>query len=240
MSSVCVDKYVKEMIAGEWCATSAGIGIDENGVLTDGQNRLSAVIKFGKAVPLLIVTGLPSMARAKVDRHNKRTISSSLYLSGIMDKEDRNGVQVAAFLAYLINNGRSVADCEIAASYRAHEKAISEIEKIFNRHSKGVTQAGVRSAMVLAYEVHGETAIEFAKLLLLETHTRADHPAFRLRKALLGETCTKRLPGHLGKGSGQQMWAFGRTVYAFNAFAEGRFINAVLDSQTITPPKLKV
>jgi hypothetical protein len=239
MSSHCVEKYCKEMTAGEWCATSAGIGIDENGVLTDGQNRLSAIIKYGKSVPVLIVTGLPSMARAKVDRHNKRSIASALYLSGIMDKEDSKGVQVATFPAVLAGGGRSPADCEIAASYATHEKSISVIEKLFgSTHKKGIAQVGVRAAMVLAYELHGNKAVEFSELIRSDVHSRADHPAFRLRKSLAGETVTRKRMDQ--NGAGRQMMAFERTVYAFNAFAEGRFINSVLTAKTFTEPKLNV
>jgi hypothetical protein len=235
MSERCVEKYLREMQAGQWVATGSGIGIDEEGVLTDGQNRLEAITRYDQKVPLLIVTGLPKMARAKVDRHNKRRIHAALYLSGLTDVEDSYGSQVAVFLAGLAD-GRlgGAADCDVAAAYEAHRVAISVSKKEIEAGRKGTGQVGFRAAFVLAYEIYGSKAIDFVRLVQSDLqHTRADDPTFRLRKALLGETCTRT---HVGFGGGQQMWAFERTVYAFNAWVTGRFINSVLGCREIVKP----
>jgi hypothetical protein len=231
-SESCIQKYLREMQAGEWVATASGIGFDEEGVLTDGQNRLEAISRYTSKVPLLIVTGLPKMARAKVDRHNKRRIQSSLFLAGITKTEDKYGIQVAVFLAS-VTAGRAgsggIADCDIAAAYEAHQSSISAVCAGLLHNLKGVGQVGFKSAIVLAHEIHGNKAIEFAKLVQSDLHTRHDDPAFRLRKTLLGEGSGKTP----GSGGDRQSWSFYRTIYAFNAWIQGRRINMVLPGREI-------
>src|SRR5688572_18700986 len=54
-----VDQYVRDMLAGHWPITGETIKVDTNGVLIDGQHRLTAVIQAANLnpeirVPMLI------------------------------------------------------------------------------------------------------------------------------------------------------------------------------------------
>ena len=236
-SKLAAWKYAKEMLHGEWLPTAAGIGIDSNGVLTDGQTRLMAVIESNETVNMLVVSGLPPASQAKQDRHNKRALCSALFLSGMTATEDRYGVQIACVLARRTGeqNGDShVADCEVKDAYEAHKTSIMWANGAIKNNEQGTGQAGVRAAMCLAYELHKEKADQFVKLLQSELQSRADHPAFRLRKVLTGETGQTRRTGNVGFGGGQQNWSFERTLYAFNAFCEGRYITCVLSATDVT------
>lgn len=69
-----VDKYKRDIEAGNWKLTNQGIGISSNGVLIDGQHRLYAIKEAGyPPVQLLVVSGLDEDAQKLVDQHAKRS-----------------------------------------------------------------------------------------------------------------------------------------------------------------------
>lgn len=216
-----------EILSDEWVATSTGIGIDKDGVLTNGQHTLAAIAQSGRAVPVLVVTGLLPISREKEDRGKARTLFDNFFLSG--ECLNRKEVEVAAFLAKRPSTGGAPADADVKASLDAHRKAIEVITPIFASNQRGLAQAGVRGAMVLAYEIHGQKAVDFTNRFLSDLHDRADEPAFRLRKTLLGEASSKG-PGF---GGNQQAWAFKKTVAAFNAFVKGERILRLYDAEEI-------
>lgn len=229
MSDSVVDKYVREMKLGEWLPIAAGIGFDTAGTLTDGQNRLEAIRRFGGYVPMLVVTNLPITSQAKQDRQRKRTLADVFMLDGTC--QDKLVVQTATFLARLLVSGDTVpADAEVKATILAHRDSMSVICGILNKHNKGIAQVGVRAAMTLAHEKHGAKACDFLKSVLKENHACADDPAFRLRKVLLGDSRSVQMPGF---GAGQQMWSFRKTIFAFNCFLRGEKISAVYEAREI-------
>lgn len=222
-----VERLAREMDSGEWYANSDGVGIDTQGVLTNGQHTLLGVVKSGKTIPLLVVTGLLPMAREKADRNRTRSLFDNLFLSGECDS--RRKVEVAKFLSSAQLSGKAQADVDVKSALQVHREAIDATAPLFRCNSKGLTQAGVRAAIVLAYEIHGKKALEFCEKLLSDLHDRADEPAFRLRKVLLGDSTSRPA----GKGGGQQSWAFKKTVAAFNAFVKGERILRLYDEDEI-------
>jgi hypothetical protein len=77
-----VTRYCHDMSAGNWLFTGAPIKIDTNGQLRDGQHRLSAIIKTGISVPLLVVEGLSPDAFSADDQGRKRSPGEVLTLRG--------------------------------------------------------------------------------------------------------------------------------------------------------------
>ena len=70
-----VKTYMQDIQDGRWFLTNQGIGVDENGVLVDGQHRLLAIKNCGyPPLPLLVVYGLDSKAQEVVDQHAKRSV----------------------------------------------------------------------------------------------------------------------------------------------------------------------
>ena len=234
ISQNVVDKYVSEMQMGEWLPTAAGIGIDETGVLTDGQHRLHEVVKYGGTVQMLIVTGLPCRSQMKQDRHNKRNLAAVFKLSGICD--NKFSVQTATMIANG-NTGRGlVSDSVIEAAVNSNRESLSVICGILKGNRKGVAQVGVRAALTQAHKIYPAEAEVFAESLFSEAYipkSKGD-PIYRLKKCLKGGT------GSISKGTGggsRQSWAYGRTCYAFNAYIEGKEIASVHSADSITKGK---
>lgn len=71
-----VQNLKRELTGGVWMATSQGIGFDTQGILVDGQNRLTAIVESGVTVPnQLVVFNLPHDSKYKIDMGRKRTLS---------------------------------------------------------------------------------------------------------------------------------------------------------------------
>ena len=75
-----VESLSQAMIKGQYSLTHQGIAFDVNGVLIDGQHRLSAIVKSGVAQYVLVVTGVPVDAYKNVDTGVKRTHSDTTKL----------------------------------------------------------------------------------------------------------------------------------------------------------------
>src|SRR5215831_7421198 len=81
LNTTRVRLYAKAMERGEWYTINQGIGLDKEGNLLDGQNRLAAVIEANKTVKMVVVTGLEKAAQIVIDTASVRTPADLLKLS---------------------------------------------------------------------------------------------------------------------------------------------------------------
>jgi hypothetical protein len=111
-----VDKMARDIKAGAFLTTHQGIAFDGNGVLLDGQHRLAAIVKSGKALTIIVVRGVPSLQRVNgthlnawnaIDQGRARQAGEVLQMQGL-----KNGMKLAAVVRSLImscNGGNIVA-----------------------------------------------------------------------------------------------------------------------------------
>ena len=67
-----VDLYASVMERGEWLPEASTIVIDNNGVLTNGQHRLLAILRSGTAIDMIIVRNADPRSRYVIDDHMPR------------------------------------------------------------------------------------------------------------------------------------------------------------------------
>lgn len=72
----------KAIANGEWTLNGATIVFDENGNLTDGQNRLMACIRTGVPIDTIVVRGIKRSAQITMDTGVKRKLVDYLKLAG--------------------------------------------------------------------------------------------------------------------------------------------------------------
>lgn len=77
-----VRKYVMAMEEGRWVPLASQISLGDDGVLLDGQRRLSAVIKSGIAQQFVMVRGLPDEAQDNMDTQKRRTAGGQFQITG--------------------------------------------------------------------------------------------------------------------------------------------------------------
>jgi hypothetical protein len=131
VSTLGVSRYAQDITSGDWFPSCAGVGIDDHGVLLDGQHRLHAIIEADQAAVLLVVTGLPRGAQEKIDRHRKRTLQDVWKMTGLTDT--RKAAPIANFLSRYDaftgthTNAPDKPDTFAKSTYLAHREAIEWI-----------------------------------------------------------------------------------------------------------------
>ena len=75
-----VEQYARAMEAGQWGLSPQPIAVN-NGLLIDGQHRLSAVVKSGCAVPMMVAYDVPLDAVRYVDTGAPRTVGDIMKLT---------------------------------------------------------------------------------------------------------------------------------------------------------------
>lgn len=78
-----INRYAADMQKGRWVLNGETILVAEDGMLLDGQNRLSAIVLAGVPVQTVLVTGLNGGAMDTVDIGIPRTLGDALYWKGI-------------------------------------------------------------------------------------------------------------------------------------------------------------
>lgn len=227
-----VRKYKLQMDAGEWYPCSAGVGVSDDGALLNGQHRLQAIVELGKPQWTLVVWGLPTVAREAEDRGANRTISDIFAFAGFTGVA--RAAQIAKWFAIRTAKRTSLADVEVKEAYLVHEDGIDAVAPMMGS-AKGVDTVGVGAAIVRAYEVWGEKAVEFYRAVRVGHSPEPDSPAFRLWKVLTDDFATGKPRSVSGRA--RQAWDYEKTCYAFNAWIRGQRINAVRSANTIVLPE---
>ena len=81
---------------GEWELTGDAVVFDDQGVLINGQHRLTAVVVTGIPARLIILRGVPSKTQEVMDQGLQRSLGDQLYRRGVP-----NSKTVASALAWL-------------------------------------------------------------------------------------------------------------------------------------------
>lgn len=77
-----VERYARDIIAGNWQLTGEPIQVDWNGNLLNGQHRCNAVILANKPIQVFIIRGLNPASQAVIDVAVKRTAIDALRWAG--------------------------------------------------------------------------------------------------------------------------------------------------------------
>lgn len=77
-----VNRYARDMELGNWKVTGEAIKITADGLVTDGQHRLTACVQSGKSFITLVVRGVEFEARDVMDTGARRTFADVLRWHG--------------------------------------------------------------------------------------------------------------------------------------------------------------
>ena len=136
LRSDTVTAYAKVMSSSDWTFTGESISFDAAGRLVNGQHRLSAVIKSGRTITVVVVRGVPNTAWAHTDAGAKRSTGDMLQHAGYTSP---NQLAATASLALRFENNmiaamstawpRDEVRREIEARTATYEAAISWARK---------------------------------------------------------------------------------------------------------------
>lgn len=158
-----VEAFVRDMHQGRWMTTHQGLALDSEGLLMDGQHRLSAIVKSNKSQVLLVVRGVSRLAMSGIDVGRKRDAADILGL--ILDNESVTRNLVATIRHF-------GAEQSILAPRRATTMEIMDVllaysSSIYFASMMKNATAPVRAAVVSAhaYGVDGQTLTRFITVL---------------------------------------------------------------------------
>jgi hypothetical protein len=214
-----VDKYARDMSAGDWRLNGQTIKIGKSGRLLDGQHRLYAAVKSGESFPAIIVRGLEDRVFETFDLGARRSVSAIL-----IDRGEINTSTLAAALRqlWLIENGfltsknatPTVAELlDVLARHPTIRESVRYAQKI-----KHITAPTLVVALHYFFaEKSPSLAEEFIERLADGANLRARHPILRLRDQLMQVRNERK---NIQADPERAAWV----IKAWNAFIEGREI----------------
>ena len=92
---------------GGWKLNGAGIVLDTDGILVDGQHRLWGVVKSGITIRTLVVRDVSPGVRPTVDENIRRQFSDDLTMNGVKNGHS-NAALLRRILVWEVNGGLAV------------------------------------------------------------------------------------------------------------------------------------
>lgn len=141
INRIKVARMVNDIKSGRFEMTHQPIGVDEDGILVDGQHRLTAIAESGIPVDMFIAYNAPRST--KIDIGLARDTRTALYMAGIVEKGTLEYKKTTFALVRMIvcmqfgyAAQRSVSDDEIHAIYVNNQKFIDPITDMIGHSSK--------------------------------------------------------------------------------------------------------
>jgi hypothetical protein len=227
VSSEKVDQYAGAIRRGEWALNGEAIKFDRNGTMQDGQHRCLGVVKAGRPIKTLLITGLEPSAQETMDTGKKRSISDMLKLRG-----EKNTPRIAGTLnliyAYvkagtLYSGGVRPAPTpqQIFAFFEKHEDVRDNLYPPRSEVVDRMLSPSISSALYYLFShVDDEDAQVFFEYLATGSNLSASDPIHVLRERLLREVAKPhgRIAPHV-RGA--------LAIKAFNAWREGKKMSAI-------------
>ncbi|AKI27433.1 hypothetical protein [Moraxella phage Mcat9] len=229
ISDRVVSAYAKDMLDGKWELTNQGVGFYEDGTLADGQHRLQAVIKSGKAVQMLVTTGMQKSSLLAIDSHRARSASDVLTLGGNVGLVTTNDVAVIRLVTGLNHRLTNHQLEDLADQYIGD---IREIGAYFP--NSNMRKAVIIAALVMAKNagVCSDILKKFVNVLVTGIcHEHKDQTIIILRD--------KVIKGEFSKGGSSAREDYLNKIQnSINNYAQGRVMQIVSNTKKLTYPYL--
>jgi len=105
MSKVVVQRYLAQMLAGNWKTSPHGIVLNKEGKLVDGQHRMEAVRLSGQPFTFVISHLDEDEPVEAIDRGSARTIGNVLEMKGVLSRGMGNRVSSIARAMLAMDRG---------------------------------------------------------------------------------------------------------------------------------------
>jgi hypothetical protein len=211
-----VNKYSKDMEADRWSINAESIAFDFKGNLTNGQHRLTSIVKSGK--PMLCIVGFADSSVYDVGKG--RTVQDIATINGD-DIKELTGTRLAGTAKLILkmkNHVTSVSHVEALDFIRENKDIFTWLKKcpVQTSGSQGISTASTLAAIATAYRCGYPVNLlnRFADVLCTGFCSgEIDRPIISLRDYLTS-------PKNVGKtGSSSQLDRYGRTQYILYAYA---------------------
>lgn len=192
-----VIQYAQVLQGGEWELTGDCVVIDEDGVILNGQHRLSAVVTAEMPADMVVLRGIPRKTQDVMDTQMKRSIGDALRLRG---DTDVNNLGAAIAWLHRLEYARRTGDIHYATS--AQRPSIPRLLSMLDerpdlRESLKLTAAACRELKMrrglvsalhyLFSQIDQHEADVFFDRLRTGLDLTANDPIYALRRAMLND-----------------------------------------------------
>lgn len=216
-------EYLKrEIREGKWFPTNQGIGVTASGFIADGGHRIAAMWEaeaWRHDVYFLLVEGLDDRVQLYVDRGRNRTMSDILKL--FYDTTVSNAV--AACVNVLLRAYRAAwkiqrfTPDDFCETFETYHDAIVKVSQVAN--SSRVRASILAAVADRLHETGDDRCLEFLRQFVTQEMLRKGDPAYQL---------FYYQPSTASKGHDKQKQYYHATLYALDAFLEGRRITRIM------------
>lgn len=200
-------EITKDITAGNFRLNGESIIISRDGLLNDGQHRLTAVVDTGMSIQSVVVFGVERDSRLTVDTGTARTAGNFIAMEG------GQMVNIAAPVSFWLimhkanqfnNTGRTTANIriptksEVVAYYLQHKDEIDDGIRFCNRkNAKELRCFGALAvAYILLHRANAKAADDFFERLLEGAGFDIGSPIHVLRTKLISMQGTTLKPNH--------------------------------------------
>lgn len=167
ISEDVVAAYARDMTNGVWVPTHQGVAFNDRDELIDGQHRLSAIVRSGKTVRMMVTFGLASTIAGSemttmdaVDRGRTRSVADQLKIQHGM----KNGAVIAGMCATIggICHGERTRRLSVGQTleiYRAFQEPMDWVIAIRTKQP-GFKSAGFLGAFAFALATESRVEID--------------------------------------------------------------------------------
>jgi len=162
-----VEKYVRQILEGNWQRTHQGVAFDEKGIVIDGQHRLHAIVKTGQNVAMLIFLNESQLVHETIDNGKNRSLLDvvRLELHDNTIKGKHISVLKAMWAGRFCKNQDDLTAIEICNMLRRYDNAVRFAVDV-EADIPGVNDTVVMGVIARAYQtVPTERLLEFCRLL---------------------------------------------------------------------------
>jgi hypothetical protein len=197
-----VERYARDMAAGNWQMNGETIKVTRDGDLLDGQHRLFAVIESGATVSMLFVEGLSADVMPTIDTGAPRSFSDVLSIG-----KRTNTTVVAAALRWLYwyeSKPRPASNATSKPTHSELAQLLGENPDVVERASEIASTKRARRLVptsvlcfvyTMAHRIDPARAGAWLGLLESGAEMDAKHPVHQLRERMLSNaTSTAKLP----------------------------------------------
>jgi hypothetical protein len=230
LNAKVVDDLARAILQGNWALNGEAIKLSSDGQLLDGQHRLSAIVKSGATVEMLVVTGLEPWTQDTMDTGRKRTTADVLAIHG---EGNTNVLAAVTKRVWMLEQGNhkfanfsSPSTLELMETLERFPtlRRSTEIGVRVNSEYRAAGASVTGTAHHILHRVDESDAAEFFARLGTGAELPLEHPLLTLRRRLQRDRDTsKRYVFHATLGLYIRTW---------NAIREDRTLG-----QLIQPPE---
>lgn len=204
MRTAKVNEFARDMQAGNWAMNGETIKFAADGVLLDGQHRLSAIVKAGVSVELLVVTGLDAATQHTMDVGAKRTTGDAFKLT-----DEKNTTLLAAIVRrvwawergdhrFSLNIAPTITEAQEFLAANPPLRRSAEISTRVRGQFKYAPSSITGVAHFLFNQLSPSDAAMFFTRIADGAELPAGHPILTLRKRLISDSeSAKRVPDYV-------------------------------------------